>query len=218
MEHLAQFGEALYVHCDVGERLDVHNMIAATIDAFGDIDILVNNAGISHGAAFLEVEEADFDRVLRTNLKGHFLCGQAVARQMVETIEAGGSAGVIVNMSSINAVVAIPEQVPYTVSKGGIDQLTKVMALGLAQYGIRVNAIGPGSIETEMLSAVSNDAAGRRRLLARTPLRRIGDPSEIAAVALFLASDEASYISGQTVYADGGRLALNLTVSERDDG
>jgi NAD(P)-dependent dehydrogenase (short-subunit alcohol dehydrogenase family) len=151
---------------------------------------------------------------LRVNLKGAFLVGQAVARQMVrQGQEQGrGEAGAIVNMSSVNAVFAIANQVPYSVSKGGINQLTKVMALSLAEYGIRVNAIGPGSINTEMLAATMADSAARGRILSRTPMGRIGEPSEIAAVAAFLASDEASYITGQTIYADGGRLPLNYTV------
>ena len=170
-----------------------------------------------HGADFLEIAEADFDRVIRVNLKGMFLVGQAVARQMVKQIEDGGAPGAIVNMSSINAVVAIGNQVPYSASKGGVMQLTKVMALSLAPYGIRVNAIGPGSIMTEMLAAVMSDKAARNRVLSRTPLGRLGDPAEIAAIAAFLASDEASYVTGQTIYADGGRLPLNYTVAVKED-
>jgi NAD(P)-dependent dehydrogenase (short-subunit alcohol dehydrogenase family) len=119
-------------------------------------------------------------------------------------------------MSSVNAVFAIPNQVPYSISKGGINQLTKVMALSLAPYGIRVNAIGPGSIMTDMLASVNRDVEAKRRLLSRTPIGRIGDPAEIAAIAAFLASEEASYITGQTIYADGGRLPLNYTVPVKD--
>lgn len=214
---LNEIGEATYVHCNVGERLDVRNLVAATIDKFGDIDILINNAGIVHGADFLELDEADFDRVLQVNLKGAFLVGQAVARHMVERVEAGGAAGSIVNMSSVNAVFAIANQVPYSVSKGGINQLTKVMALSLAPHGIRVNAIGPGSIMTEMLEAVNADPVAKARVLSRTPLGRIGEPHEIAATAAFLASDEASYMTGQTIYVDGGRLPLNYTVAVPDE-
>ncbi len=215
-EELAVFGPVRFVECDVGERLDVRNMIAATLDAFGDIDVLVNNAAILAEADFLSLDETDFDRVLRVNLKGTFLCSQAAARHMVERITAGGSPGAIVNLSSVNAIFAIANQVPYSVSKGGINQLTKVMALSLAPHGIRVNAIGPGSIATEMLDAVMANPEGRQRVLSRTPLGRIGEPKEIAAVAAFLASDEASYITGQTIYADGGRLPLNYTVAVRE--
>ena len=209
LEHL---GHADFAKTDVARKLDVHNLVASTLDRFGDIDVLVNNAGIVHGADFLELSEADFDRVLATNLKGAFLTGQAVARYMVDKVKKGGPAGSIVNMSSINAVVSIASQLPYSVSKGGMNQLTRAMALSLAPHRIRVNAIGPGSIMTDMLESVNTDPAARRKLLSRTPLGRIGDPSEIAAVAAFLASDEASYVTGQIIYADGGRLGLNYTV------
>jgi len=212
-EHaLRKIGTVSYVHCNVAERLDVHNLIAGAIDEFGRIDILVNNAGIVAGADFLELSEEDFDRVLATNLKGAFLCSQAAAKHMVDEVKAGGTPGSIINMSSVNAVFAIADQVPYSVSKGGVNQLTKATSLSLAKYGIRVNAIGPGSIMTQMLEAVANDPEAQARVLSRTPMQRIGDPSEIASVASFLASDEASYITGQTIYADGGRLGLNYTV------
>ncbi len=211
-EELSGLGDVIYAHTDVGERLDVHNLLAATRDAFGEIDILVNNAGILVAADFLELKEEDFDRVLRTNLKGAFLCGQAVARQMVARVEEGGPAGTIINMSSINAVLAIANQVPYSISKGGVKQLTNVMAQALAPHGIRVNAIGPGSIATEMLASIAHNPDAKRRILSRTPMGRIGEPSEMAAIAAFLASDDASYITGQTIYADGGRLGLAYTV------
>ncbi len=216
VEDLGAYGPVRFIECDVAERLDVRNLIAATVEAFGDIDVLVNNAAIMHAADFLEVDEADFDRVLSTNLKGSFLAGQAVARHMVERIEGGAAPGAIVNLSSVNAVVAIPNQVPYSVSKGGIGQLTRVMALALAPYGIRVNAIGPGSVMTEMLTWVMEDAETRTRVLARTPLGRFAEPGEVAAVAAFLASEQASYVTGQTIFVDGGRLALNLTVPVKD--
>lgn len=215
-EDLQTIGEAMYIHCNVAERLDVRNMVAETLNAYGDIDILVNNAGIVIGSDFLELEEADFDRVLSTNLKGAFLCSQAVARHMVEKIEGGGEPGCIINMSSVNSVLAIPNQIPYCVSKGGVSQLTKSTALALAPHGIRVNAIGPGSIMTEMLSAVNSDREARQRLMSRTPLLRIGEPAEIAGVAAFLASQDAGYITGQTIFADGGRMPLNYTVAVPD--
>ncbi len=205
-------GEAAFIGCDAGEKLDIRNLVTATVDQHGSIDICVSNAGIVHGANFLELKEADFDRVLKVNLKGTFLLGQAAARRMVEHVESGGKPGTIINMSSVNAVFAIPNQVPYTVSKGGVNQLTKVMALALAPYGIRVNAIGPGSIMTDMLKSVAGDAVAMHKIMSRTPLGRIGDPSEVASVAAFLASDDASYITGQTIYPDGGRLPLNYTV------
>jgi NAD(P)-dependent dehydrogenase (short-subunit alcohol dehydrogenase family) len=124
-----------------------------------------------------------------------------------------GGGGAVVNMSSVNAILAIPNQVPYVVSKGGINQLTKVMAVALAPHRIRVNGIGPGTILTELAkTAVLGNREAERKILSRTPLGRMGDPDEIANVAVFLASDEASYLTGQTIYPDGGRLALNYTV------
>lgn len=215
-KELSSKGNVQFIACDVGERLDVRNMVTATIDAFGDIHVLVNDAAVLAAADFLDLEEADFDRVLRVNLKGAFLCSQAVARHMVERIKAGAPPGAIVNMSSVNAVFALPNQVPYSVSKGGINQLTRAMALGLAPYGIRVNGIGPGSINTAMLGSVMANDQIRRQILSRTPLGRIGEPKEIAAIAAFLASDEASYITGQIIYADGGRLPLNYTVPVKE--
>ncbi len=212
---LAELGMVRFFHCDVAQRLDVHNLVAKTLDAFDGIDILVNNAGIASGAGFLDVSEEDFDRVLAVNLKGAFLCGQAVARHMVEQVKAGRAPGSIINMSSVNAVFALPDQTAYSVSKGGVSQLTKVMALSLAVHGIRVNAIGPGSIMTDMLTSIASDKPAMDRILTRTPMGRIGDPSEIAGIAAFLASSDASYITGQTIYADGGRLPLNYTVEHK---
>ena len=209
-------GAASFIACDVGEKLDIRNLIAATVDQHGSIDICVSNAGIVHGADFLDLKEADFDRVIKVNLKGTFLLGQIAARRMVEQVEAGRKPGTIINMSSVNAVFAIPNQVPYTVSKGGVAQLTKVMALSLAPYGIRVNAIGPGSIMTDILKAVASDEAAMNKIMSRTPMGRVGEPSEVASVAAFLASDDASYITGQTIYPDGGRLPLNYTMPVKE--
>ena len=217
VEELGASGAVRFVRCDVGDKADVDNLMASAVAAWGSVDVLVSNAGIAQGADFLEVSEADFDRVLRVNLKGTFLVGQAAARQMVAQIKAGGAPGTIINMSSINAVVTIGNLVAYSASKGGVNQLTKVMALSLAPYGIRVNAIGPGSIMTDMLASITTDKAARHRVLSRTPLQRVGDPSEIAAIAAFLASDDASYITGQTIYADGGRLPLNYTVPVKEE-
>jgi len=211
-KELSKLGEVQYVNCDVGERLDVHNLVAAAIDSFDDIDVLVNNAGIVVGGDFLEITEEEFDRVLRVNLKGTFLCSQAVAKHMVKRVEAGGSAGSIINMSSTNAKLAIPAQIPYTISKGGVRQLTNVLAQYLAPHGIRVNAIGPGSIATEMLESVNSNPEAMRKVLSRTPMGRIGEPAEIAGIAAFLASGDAGYITGQTIYADGGRLGLAYTM------
>ena len=198
----------LYVHCDVGRQADVAHTVAQAVAAHGRIDVLVNNAGIFKAADFLDVTEADFDEVLRVNLKGAFLMGQAVAREMA--VRGSGS---IVNMSSVNGVLAIPNIASYNVSKGGINQLTRVMALALADHGIRVNAVAPGTIATELAAqAVLTSEAARTKILSRTPMKRLGQPEEIADVVAWLASDAASYITGEIVTVDGGRMALNYTV------
>jgi glucose 1-dehydrogenase len=208
-----QLGEAArFFAADVSQKADVDAMIAATLQAFGRIDILINNVGVTHAADFLDLHEDDFDRVLRINLKSMFLCGQAAAREMVKQ-----RSGSIINMSSVNSELAIPNQVPYVVSKGGVNQLTKVMALNLAPHGIRVNGIGPGTILTELAKkAVLGSPEARHTILSRTPLGRCGEPEEVASIAAFLASDDASYMTGQTIYADGGRMALNYTVPVKE--
>jgi NAD(P)-dependent dehydrogenase (short-subunit alcohol dehydrogenase family) len=205
--------QASFAACDVSRKDQVEAAVRSVVDEFGRIDVLVANAGIVHAAEFLDLEEKDFDRVIAVNLKGVFLAGQAAARQMASQ----GGGGAIVNMSSVNAVLAIPNQVPYVVSKGAINQLTKVMSLALAPRGIRVNGIGPGTILTELAkTAVLGNKEAERKILSRTPLGRMGDPAEVAQVAVFLASDESSYLTGQTIYPDGGRLALNYTVAVPD--
>lgn len=202
-----------FAACNVSKKAEVERAVAAAVNEFGRLDVLVANAGIVHTAEFLDIEEADFDRVIAVNLKGIFLAGQAAARQMVKQ----GGGGAIINMSSVNAVLAIPNQVPYVVSKGAINQLTKVMSISLATHGIRVNGIGPGTILTELAkNAVLGNREAERKILSRTPMGRMGDPDEVAQVAVFLASDAASYVTGQTIYPDGGRLALNYTVPVAD--
>ena len=208
-------GEALaaklglnYLHCDVGDKLDVDALVAQTVAWYGRIDVLVNNAGIFKAADFLDVTEDDFDAVLRVNIKGSFLMGQAVARVMA--LQGGGN---IVNMSSVNAVLTIPSIASYNVSKGGINQLTRVMALSLADKGIRVNAVAPGTIATELAArAVLTSEEAKARILSRTPMKRLGEPSEIADVVAWLVSDAASYVTGEIVTVDGGRMTLNYTV------
>ncbi|PHS24239.1 MAG: dehydrogenase [Robiginitomaculum sp.] len=216
----AASGKALFVDCNVADPLSVRNLFAETRSAFGRVDVLVNNAGMVRSGNILDLEVEDFDAVLGVNLRGAFLVAREAARQMVAQIaEAEGRASevrqryAIINMSSVNAVMAIADQTAYVVSKGGLNQLTKAMALALAPHGIRVNAIGPGSINTEVLKAVADNPEARRKILSRTPLGHIGDPDEIAGIASFLASKDASYITGQCLYADGGRLSLNYTVS-----
>ncbi len=198
----------LYVRCDVGHKPDVDALVARTLAAHGRIDVLVNNAGIFKAADFLDVTESDFDAVIRVNIKGSFLVGQAVAREMVQT--GGGS---IVNMSSVNGVLTIPTIASYNVSKGGINQLTRVMALALADQGVRVNAVAPGTIATELAAkAVLTSEEAKAKIMMRTPMKRLGEPSEIADVVAWLASDAASYVTGEIVTVDGGRMTLNYTV------
>ncbi len=205
--------DTLPVRADASDPGDCAALLAACTGYFGGCDILLNNAGIIVPGSILDATVEDFDRVLAVNLRGPFLMSRLVARQMV----ARGTKGSIINMSSTNAVVTIPDQLPYAASKGGITQMTRAMAVALAPHDIRVNAIGPGTIMTDMLKVVIADGEARRTILSRTPQGRIGDPSEVASVAVFLASDYASYVTGDTIYPDGGRLSLNYTVPLRDD-
>jgi NAD(P)-dependent dehydrogenase (short-subunit alcohol dehydrogenase family) len=214
----ADGGRAISVPCDVAKAPDVDDAVAATLRAFGRIDVLVNNAGVVDDAPFLDLGIEELDRVLGINLRGAFLMGQAVARQMVKQGEGkdGAPAGAIVNMSSINERLALPDHVAYSISKGGISQLTKAMAIALAPHGIRVNAVGPGTIDTPLLTGVIKDKSFRAKVLSRTPLGRFGRPEEIAAVVAWLASEEASYVTGTTIFADGGRLPLNYVMPVAD--
>ena len=200
---------AVYQQCNVASLAEVDAAVAATLQGFGRIDGLVNNAGIFKAANFLDITEADWDAVLDVNLKGAFLVGQAVARVM-----AAQGSGAIVNMSSVNSVMAIPSIASYNVSKGGVNQLTRVMALALADQHIRVNAVAPGTIATELAkNAVLGSDAARARVMSRTPMKRLGEPGEIADVCAFLLSSAASYMTGEIVYVDGGRMTLNYTVA-----
>jgi glucose 1-dehydrogenase len=203
---------AAYVHCDVSKSTEVQALVNFTVKTHGAVDILMNNAGISVVGDFLDLSEADYDRVLGVNLKGSFLMLQASAREMVKQAKAGRKPGTIINMSSVNDTLAIATIVPYCLSKGGVHQLTTSTSIALATHGIRVNSIGPGSIRTDMFAAVVATPEDRKRVMSRTPLGRPGEVEEVAALAAFLASDESSYITGQTIYIDGGRMPLNYTV------
>ena len=204
---------AASIVADLGDSDQTRALVEETVSQFGQIDVVVNNAGIIVTGDILDLDEADFDKVIDVNLKAYFILGQSAARQMIRQ----GTPGSIINMSSVNAVLAIPNQLAYTVSKGGVNQLTRAMAIALAPHNIRVNAIGPGSIQTDVLKAVMTDEEKRRAILARTPIGRIGEPGEVASVAVFLASEAASYITGQTIYPDGGRSILNYTVPVSED-
>ena len=196
-------GEAIAVHADVSRHAQVASLVDAATERYGGVHILVNNAGVETLIPLLDLEEQEWDRVIDTNLKGAFLCAQITARAMV----AAKHPGTIVNIASINAKIALAGQAHYTSSKGGLIMLTKSMALDLAPHGIRVNAIGPGVIETRMTERSLADPERRAMLLSKIPLSRVGQPRDVANAALFLASDEASYITGTTLYVDGGWLA-----------
>jgi len=205
-------GSASFYLCDVAKPAEIAKLLEAVAAQHGRLDVLVNNAAVIDNAAFLDLDIETFDRVLGVNLRSYFVLGQAVAKLMVSQVKAGGAPGSIINMSSVNDHFALPDHVAYTVAKGGVRQLTRAMALALAPHGIRVNAIGPGSILTPLLANVVTDDAARRRILSRTPLGRIGAPEEVAAVAAFLAGPDSSYVTGETIYCDGGRIPLNYTV------
>lgn len=202
-------GEAVFVPCDVGRSADVAALYDRAVTVFGRLDCAVANAGIALAADFLDFGEADFDAVLRTNLNGAFLTLQGAAWRMAD-------GGAIVLMSSINGSLAMPHVAANCVSKGGINQLAKAAALALAPHGIRVNALAPGSVDAGMVYDVSGEPANWGAMLSRTPLRRVATPAEIAAATLFLAGDDASYVTGQCVTVDGGRMALNYTVPAAD--
>ena len=204
----AQGHGACFARCNVAVKAEVDAALAATIAEFGRVDGLVNNAGIFRAAEFLDITEEDWDAVIDVNLKGSFLVGQAVARQM-----AAQGGGAVVNMSSVNGLMAIATIASYNASKGAIDQLTRAMSLGLIDKGIRVNAVAPGTIATDLArDAVLTSDAARQRILGRTPMKRLGEPEEIADVVAFLLSDASSYMTGEIVYVDGGRLALNYSI------
>ncbi|MDU9003943.1 SDR family NAD(P)-dependent oxidoreductase [Sedimentitalea todarodis] len=197
----------------VGMAVDMADpaQVAALFDRIeaevGPVSVLVNNAGVAISEDFLDMSLEDFRKVIDINLVAVFQATQRAARTMV----AQGIRGAIVNMSSINAVVAIPKIAGYCASKGGVMQLTKAASLALAPHGIRVNAVGPGSIDTAMMAGINASPDALETALSRTPLRRLGEAREIGDTVAFLASPKASYITGETIYVDGGRLGLNYT-------
>ena len=207
-------GTVLAVVTDVGRKDQVDALVDAAVAKFGRLDIMVNNAGIAPVQDFLDISEADYDRVLAVNLKGAFMGTQAAARRMI----AQGQGGVIINMSSINSGLANPRVATYAISKGGMNQVTGTAAVAFAPHGIRVVGVGPGTIATEMVmdGTFIDSEEMRRAILSRTPLGRLGTAAEIASVVAFLASDDASYITGETIYPDGGRRVLNYTVPVKE--
>jgi len=200
-----QKGEALAVKSDVSKKQEVEELVRKAVDKWGKIDILINNAGICQFKPFLELTEEEWDRTININLKGYFLCSQAAAKEMAKQ-----KSGVIVNIASVamgQQGIGLPNIVHYCASKGGIVAMTEAMALELAPYNIRVNAIAPGMIDTPMVDTVKQDPKSIEGLLARVPLHRMGEPQEVSNLVLFLASDESSYMTGSTVVVDGGWLA-----------
>lgn len=195
-------GDAEFVRCDISQNAQIQNLVKKTLEKYGRIDVVVNNAGVNHSANFFDISEEDWDWVMSVDLKGTFLLSQAAAKVMVDQ----GIQGVIINMSSVMAVMALADQVPYCAAKGGVNQLTKAMAIALGDYGIRVNAIGPGPVLTDLMQRVVNNKEKEAELLSRLPLGRIAECREIATVAVFLASDDSSFFTGQCVYPDGGRM------------
>ncbi len=214
-ETVAELGEnCAGLVADISRQAEAQRLVDQAVARFGRLDVCVNNAAITRAASLLDLSEEDFDAVMDVNVKGAFLTSQAAAQQMVEQ----GQGGAIVNLSSINAIVTIPGLTAYTISKGAIHQLTRAAAVQLARHGIRVNAIGPGTIDTEMAAGLLANPEAKEKIMSRIPLGRLGGTDEIAAIALFLACDDASYVTGETIYADGGRLSLNLTLGADERG
>ena len=197
----------LALPCDMSDPDQITAMFDRIEDQLGPVSILVNNAGIANPGDFLETSLEQFQAVIDVNLTGTFVALQRAAKAMV----ANNIQGAVVNMSSINALVSIPTIAAYCASKGGVMQLTKAAALALAPHGIRVNAVGPGSIDTAMMAGVNANPEAMKMVMSRTPLQRIGSPREIGDVVAFLCSAKASYITGETIYVDGGRLGMNYT-------
>lgn len=196
-------GEALYVRTDVSRLDEVRNLVESAVRRFGRLDIMVASAGINdpQKTHFLDITPDQYDRIMNVNLRGLFFCGQYAAREMVKE----GHGGAIVNMSSVNAWLGLDSQVVYTTSKGGIQQLTKVEAIALSKYGIKVNAMAPGPIDTELMHRVGSDSQLMDTIISRTPLGRLGTPRECGRLAVFLACEDSDFIFGQSIYNDGGR-------------
>ena len=197
-------GKAIAIGLDVGDAAQVQAFVDRAAGELGRLDVMFANAGIAHSAPFLEHPEAQWHRVLRVNLTGVFLCCQAAARQMVRQ----GDGGRIITTASINGFRGVENLVGYNAAKAGVIELTRTMAVELAQHRIAVNAIAPAQIDTRLTRTLPEGA--RRRRVERIPMGRFGEPEEVARVALFLASDDASYVTGHTLAVDGGYLAGGL--------
>ena len=197
-----QGGQALVVQADVSNVRDIANLVTQTVARFGRLDLLVNNAGIEQRMDFLETAEAAFDQQIAVDLKGPYFASQAAARQMV----AQGGGGCIINISSVHEDLPMVGNAVYCAAKGGLRMLTRTLANELAPHGIRIVNIGPGAIATPINTATLADPAKVKALLAEIPLNRIGQPEDIANAVAWLASDQASYITGTTLFVDGGLM------------
>jgi NAD(P)-dependent dehydrogenase (short-subunit alcohol dehydrogenase family) len=184
---------------EVTSKVAVQEGVKRILQELGKVDILVNNAGVNYRVPVLEYPEGEWDLVINTNLKGYFLVAQAVVPQMIER-----GYGKVINMSSILGAVALPNQLAYASSKGGVDQMTKVMAIEWAKKGVRVNAIGPTYFETELVAQLRNDPERFNFINERTPMGRWGYPHELEGIVIFLAAPASDFITGQTIYIDGG--------------
>jgi len=193
-------GREVTIQADVAAEADVRRMFEEFTGAFGGIDVLINNAGIQKPSAAHEMDTEDFDRILGVNLRGPFLCSREALRHFLRQ----GRGGVILNNSSVHEIIPKPKYLSYSITKGGMENMTKSLALEYAAHGIRVNAVGPGAIETRMNDSWRHDPEARGEVESHIPMGRAGASEEIAAVFAFLASNEASYITGQTIFACGG--------------
>lgn len=203
-EELSAKGEAAFVTAGISNKLAVHNIIAEALEAYGQVDVLINATMDVDSDDFLELSEDRFDAAISANLRGAFLLNQAACRQFKKQLDASvedRSSAAIVNILSVEAVTVAPDRVAFAVAQGGLHQLTKAVALAMSKYGVRINAVGIGAIKTDYMRDFDFKSARET-----VPLHRIGDPEEVAETAFFLASPAASYITGQTVYVDGGRL------------
>jgi len=196
--------KCIFIKIDVGNKKEVDAMVETVIKNFGKVDILVNNAGVIIRCPFLDLTEEIWDKTININLKGYYLCAQAVAKEMVKR----GNGGKIVNITSVQGLKVWPEyfHTPYEVSKAGIIMLTKQLAYELAPYRINVNAIGPGPTETELFAKISEDPERINSVIKKIPLGRVAKPSDVASAVAYLSSNDADYITGITLFVDGGRL------------
>lgn len=205
---------AHFMKVDVVDRAQIDRAVARVVADHGPINVLVNNAGLVRATDFFDTTEKEVDELFTVNARGMFSFTQSVARTMVDA----GTAGAIVNMSSITAAQGAPNLVAYSGTKGAVSAMTRSLAIALSEFGIRVNAVAPGTIATETAKEIHRrNPAFAQQILGRTPLRRMGTPEDVAATVAFLASEDASYFTGQVLFPEGGRLALSYTVEVDED-